>query len=136
MIKKTETILEKEATSSKKMLEQFVIKLMNSNITFHVLHLKTRDEHLHTILNELYDEFPDRIDELVEYYQGASEALLDLVITTPDTLDTKDETIEYLRQLCKDAQELCDIMEYNEVTCVLTKLKQFISKSKYKLIFL
>ena len=136
MLKKPIEIVQEEDKSSKQLLEDLIIKLLNSNVTFHVLHLKTRDGHLHGILNELYDEFPDRIDELAEYYQGASEKLLDLIITTPDVLETKEEVIDYLRNLCSEIDALCMVVEYNDVKSVLTKLKQFINKSKYKLIFL
>jgi hypothetical protein len=48
----------------------FLVTLLNSATTAHILHLQTGSYAQHKALNTLYSELPDLADDLIEAYQG------------------------------------------------------------------
>jgi DNA-binding ferritin-like protein len=116
-----------------------VSELMNAATAIHKLHLKVTGAGsyaAHKALNELYDALPDHADDLAEGYQGASEKLLVYKETSPRTLNTVAEAIDYLREMVEMVTGLQAKMPYSEIVNDLDTIKSTINSGKYKLIFL
>lgn len=114
-------------------------ELMNARTAIHKLHLKITGPGSyagHKALNELYDALPGHADDLVEQYQGAAETLLTLPDSCPRTLNTKDEGIQYLRDLKIMVTSLQSKMPYSEIVNDLDLVKSTLNSIKYKLMFL
>lgn len=114
-------------------------ELMNAATSLHKLHLKITGEGsfaAHKALNEIYDSLPDHADTIIEEYQGASETLLSYTETSPKTLNSVKEAINYLNSVKEQIDSLQKIMPYSEIVNQLDNIKSSINSAKYKLIFL
>jgi DNA-binding ferritin-like protein len=116
-----------------------VSELMNAATSFHKLHLKvtgTGSYAAHKALNKLYDALPGHADNLAEGYQGAAEKLLSYAEVSPRKLDTVEDGLSYLRDMCQMVDALQAKMPYSEIVNGLDALKDSINSAKYKLLFL
>lgn len=116
-----------------------VTELLNAAISFHKLHLKVTglgSYASHKALNSLYDSLPDAGDQLAEQFQGAKEELLKYTVKAPRELNTKEEGIQYIREIKEMASNLQTKIPYSEIVNDLDTLKSTLNSIKYKLLFL
>jgi DNA-binding ferritin-like protein len=126
-------------TSVQTLTSNFANELMNARTSIHKLHLKITGEGSfasHLALNELYDALPDHADALVEQYQGAEEVLLTIPDSCPRTLNSKEEGIQYIRDIKQMATELQGKMPHTEIVNDIDTIKSTLNSIKYKLLFL
>ena len=126
-------------TSATTLTCELANELMNARTAIHKLHLKITGNGsyaAHKALNELYDALPGHADDLVEQYQGAAETLITLPDSCPKTLNTKDEGVQYLRDLKIMVTNLQSKMPYSEIVNDLDLVKSTLNLIKYKLMFL
>ena len=117
----------------------YVHELMNATTSIHKLHLKVTGEGSfaqHKALGELYEALPNLIDNIAEGYQGACEMLLSYPDTEPMRLDSVEEALEYIRELCYATSELQEVMPHTEIVNQLDMVKDAFNSAKYKLLFL
>lgn len=128
-----------QVNSAEASMCNLVSELMNARTSFHKLHLKVTGSGSfasHLALNELYDALPGHADNLVEQYQGATERLCSLPDSTPRTLNTKEEGIQYIREIKDMVTNVQGTCEYTEIINDLDTIKSCLNSIKYKLIFL
>ncbi len=116
-----------------------VSELMNAATSFHKLHLKVKDLGSfasHKALNELYDALPGLADNLAEGFQGAAEKLLTYEDNPPRSLNSVQEGLSYIREICQMVTSLQGIMPYSEIVNDLDLVKSTLNSTKYKLLFL
>ncbi len=116
-----------------------VSELMNAATSIHKLHLKVTGAGsfaAHKALNELYDALPGHADDLAEGYQGASEKLLSYTESSPKVLNSVDDALKYIREMCDMVSELQAKMPYSEIVNDLDLVKSSMNSTKYKLLFL
>jgi hypothetical protein len=87
-------------------------------------------------LNEIYDSLPDHSDTIAEESQGAFEKLLTYKDSTPRVLNTKEEAIQYAKELKTMITDLQKIIPFSEIVNVLDNTKSDLNKLIYKLMFL
>jgi len=117
----------------------YVHELMNATTSIHKLHLKVTGEGSfaqHKALGELYEALPELVDGIAEGYQGACEMLLSYPDTEPMRLDSVEEALEYIRELCYATSELQEVMPHTEIVNQLDMVKDAFNSAKYKLLFL
>jgi len=116
-----------------------VSELMNASTSFHKLHLKVTGVGsfaAHKALNDLYDALVDHADNLAEGYQGATEKLLTYSESSPKTLNSVDEGLNYIREIINMVTGLQSKMPYSEIVNELDTVKSSLNSAKYKLKFL
>ena len=116
-----------------------VSELMNAGTSFHKLHLKVTGVGsfaAHKALNDLYDALVDHADNLAEGYQGAAEKLLTYSESSPKTLNSVDEGLNYIREIINMVTGLQSKMPYSEIVNELDTVKSSLNSAKYKLKFL
>ena len=116
-----------------------VEELLNSATSFHKLHLKVTgigSFAQHKSLNEIYDSLPDHGDTIAEEFQGAKEEILQYSGKAPRVLNSKEDAIQYTRDLKQMVIELQSKMPYSEIVNQLDNVKSSLNSLKYKLIFL
>ena len=116
-----------------------VSELMNAATSFHKLHLKVTGLGSfagHKALNELYDALPGHADALAEGFQGAAEKLLNYEDSAPRVLNSVEESLSYMRELCQQVCSLQAVMPYSEIVNDLDIIKSTMNSVKYKLLFL
>lgn len=116
-----------------------VSELMNAATSIHKLHLKVTGAGsyaAHKALNELYDALPGHADDLAEGYQGATEKLLSYTESSPRVLNSVDDALKYIREICDMVCDLQDKMPYSELINDLDTIKSTLNSTKYKLLFL
>lgn len=126
-------------TSVDTLVCDLVNELMNATTSFHKLHLKmvgVGSYAAHKSLNELYDALPGHADDLVEQYQGACEMILSMPDCCPRTLNSKEEAIQYMRDLKVMTTNLQSKMPHSEISNELDNVKSTLNSIKYKLMFL
>lgn len=74
-------------------MEELVSRVFATRNALHLEHWATRSYAAHVALGELYDGIIDKIDDVVEMYQGAVEMLGDVKTGT-----TSGELIDHLRE--------------------------------------
>lgn len=120
-------------------ISECVTELMNAATSFHKLHLKITGPGSyasHKALNKIYDSLPDHADSLAEESQGAFEKLLTYKDTAPRILNTKEEGIQYARDLKTMITDLQKVMPFSEIVNLLDNIKSALNTLKYKLTFL
>lgn len=116
-----------------------VTELLNAAVSFHKLHLKVTglgSYASHKALNSLYDSLPEAGDQLAEQFQGAKEELLKYTVKAPRELNTKEEGIQYIREIKEMASNLQSKLPYSEIINDLDALKSTLNSIKYRLLFL
>lgn len=116
-----------------------VSELLNAQVSFHKLHLKVNGPGSfasHKALNELYDDLPGHADQLAENYQGASEKLLSYSESSPRSLSSVQDGLEYIRDIYKMVNSLQKELPYSEIVNDLDNVKSTLNSVKYKLLFL
>lgn len=131
--------IQKPTNSLESSVSVCVSELMNAATSFHKLHLKVTGEGsfaAHKALNEIYDALPGHADDLAEGFQGASESLLSYTDSAPRSLNSVEEAVAYLNDLCGMITDLQGVMPYSEIVNDLDTVKSSINSTKYKLLFL
>jgi DNA-binding ferritin-like protein len=116
-----------------------VSELMNASTSFHKLHLKVTGVGsfaAHKTLNDLYDALVDHADNLAEGYQGATEKLLTYSESSPKTLNSVEEGLNYIREIVDMVTGLQSKIPYSEIVNELDTVKSSLNSAKYKLKFL
>jgi DNA-binding ferritin-like protein len=125
--------------NSDKAVESYVNELMNSRTSFHKLHLKVTGPGsyaAHKALDEFYNGIVDHIDNIVEQYQGATERLLDIPDSVPTKLNSVQDALLYLKDLCSKTTYLQSQITMSEIVNQLDEVKSLIDSTIYKLKFL
>jgi DNA-binding ferritin-like protein len=128
-----------KSSSVDTMVASCVSELMNAATSIHKLHLKITGAGsyaAHKALNELYDALPGHADDLAEGYQGASEKLLSYSESSPTVLNSVDDAVKYIREICDTVCTLQAKMPYSEIVNDLDTVKSTLNSAKYKLLFL
>lgn len=138
---KVEKETKKEDTQESLCMEvaECVTELLNAAVSFHKLHLKVTglgSYASHKALNSLYDSLPEAGDQLAEQFQGAKEELLKYTVKAPRELNTKEEGIQYIREIKEMASNLQSKLPYSEIINDLDALKSTLNSIKYRLLFL
>lgn len=116
-----------------------VEELLNSATSFHKLHLKVTGMGSfaqHKALNKIYDSLPDHGDTIAEEFQGAKEEILKYPGKSPRILSSKEDAIQYVRDLKQMISDLQSKMPYSEIVNQLDNVKSSLNSLKYKLLFL
>lgn len=74
------------------MIEQLVSRVFATRNALHLKHWATTSYAAHVALGDLYDEIVDKVDEIVEMYQGAIDIIGDVKPAT-----VKDDILAHLR---------------------------------------
>lgn len=93
-------------------------------------HLKTDKYSKHMALDEFYKEMPEKVDALVEAYQGVIGKVDDYV----NILDSKEmgtiEFLEELRGICKSGY---DLLDEDELKSAMDNVVEQIDSTLYKI---
>ena len=138
---KVEKETKKEDTQESLCMEvaECVTELLNAAVSFHKLHLKVTglgSYASHKALFKIYDSLPELGDQLAEQFQGAKEELLKYTVKAPRELNTKEEGIQYIREIKEMASNLQSKLPYSEIINDLDALKSTLNSIKYRLLFL
>ena len=129
-------ITPKTETKTEMSMDNFISYLMVCRNVLHAMHLKSHIESEHEALGELYEAFPDLIDNLSEAYQGYYGTLLNLSFETGNEylnmkpLEFVSETLKHIEN-CKTKYS-SNSMILNEIDNIV----KVVSSTKYKLRFL
>lgn len=127
------------AMTADSQMAEVINELMNGRTSLHKLHLKLKGVGSfagHLALNEAYDAFPGHADHLAEQYQGATEKLMTLPDSTPETLNTVEDGLRLLREMTECVNKAQLLVPYSEINSDLDLVKTTINAAKYKLLFL
>ena len=105
--------------------------LQQSVVTTWRKHLKTSKYSNHIALDEFYKEMPEKVDKLIEDWQGHFEQKVE---DYKNVIEPGDDPIEYLKQLhdyVKDGYSLMD--DESELESDLDDITSFIDSILYKL---
>lgn len=128
----------KEATNTTLNTEvaNLVSELMNAATSFHKLHLKIGNFAAHKCLNDIYTSLPDSADSLAEEFQGASQELLNYSEVLPKILNTKENGLQYAKDLKTKVTNIQSKLPYSEIINTLDNTKSDLNSLLYKLKFL
>lgn len=128
----------KEATNTTLNTEvaNLVSELMNAATSFHKLHLKIGNFAAHKCLNDIYTSLPDSADSLAEEFQGASQELLNYSEVLPKILNTKEDGLQYAKDLKTKVTNIQSKLPYSEIINILDNTKSDLNSLLYKLKFL
>lgn len=108
--------------------EEFFGKLFQSRDIIHLAHLKTKSYSSHKALNHYYDELLDKIDNLIECYQGLY-GLINISIPSSSVEDP----IKHLESLHKYINETKSIFQDSAILNQIDEIKSLIQSTLYKL---
>lgn len=107
---------------------EFFGMLFQSRDTSHLIHLATSSHREHVILNEYYDEIIDKIDELIESYQGLY-GKVEIII--PPSKNT--DTIPYFQSLYNYITENKKLFDNIVIQNLIDEITTLITTTLYKL---
>jgi len=115
---------------------ELLITLLHSATIAHVLHLQSRSYSEHKALEKLYVDLPDKVDAVIEAWQGRHQELIEYPTQTiaVQTDETALEFVEYLKELL--ANERDSLGEESEIQNLVDDIAQLIDSTIYKLTFL
>lgn len=115
----------------------FVICLLNSVTTAHILHLSSRSYSQHKALETFYTEIGDHVDDFVEAFQG-KYGLLTKYPATAELMPNADPVVylEYLKVEVSTLRRANDFPVDSELQNITDEIMQLIDSTLYKLRFL
>jgi hypothetical protein len=125
-----------EATQDDPVMD-FIMCLLNSVTTAHILHLKTTSFSEHMALGTYYSEVGDLVDSFIEAFQGK----YGLVTKYPVTAELKPNTepVTYMEYLTKEVETLrrqAKFPQDSELQNEVDNIANLINSTRYKLRFL
>jgi len=113
------------------MVEEFVARMFMLRDAAHTAHWATKSYAEHVALGELYDEIPDRVDAIIEVYQGFY-GLIGAVKPMPFT---RDNVMKQIQEQAKWLEANCDKIYRDNDTLenLLQDLKALLARTYYKL---
>jgi Family of unknown function (DUF5856) len=114
-------------------VQEFVLSLLNSVTSAHILHLQSRSYSEHKALETYYTEIGDLVDEYVEAYQGKYgiiEGYDTRFWTAPPALEYMILLSEYVANARKE------LAQDSELQNITDEIAQLIDSTIYKLRFL
>ena len=115
----------------------YVICLLNSVTTAHILHLSSRSYSQHKALETFYTEIGDHVDDFVEAFQG-KYGLLTKYPTNADLMPDADPIVylEYLKVEVSTLRKGNGFPDDSELQNITDEIMQLIDSTLYKLRFL
>ena len=115
----------------------FVICLLNSVTTAHILHLSSRSYSQHKALETFYTEIGDHVDDFVEAFQGIY-GLLTKYPATADLFAEQDPIVylQYLKTEVGTLRRADGFPKDTELQNITDEIEQLIDSTLYKLRFL
>tara|TARA_R110000868_G_scaffold28621_1_gene107136 strand:+ start:235 stop:642 length:408 start_codon:yes stop_codon:yes gene_type:complete len=115
----------------------FVICLLNSVTTAHILHLSSRSYSQHKALEAFYSEIGDHVDDFVEAFQGVY-GLLTKYPATADLFAEQDPIVylQYLKTEVGTLRRAEGFPKDTELQNITDEIEQLIDSTLYKLRFL
>lgn len=93
-------------------------------------HLKTSKHNVHVILNDFYEDMPEKVDTLIEAWMSHNGKVEDY----KNVLEPKDmEPIAYLEQLRKFTKDGRSLMKESELESMVDDILGLIDSTLYKL---
>jgi len=115
----------------------YVICLLNSVTTAHILHLSNRSYSQHKALETFYTEIGDHVDDFVEAFQGKYGLLTKYPVTA--ALFPEQDPVTYLTYLSDEVAMLRKANGFpqdSELQNITDEIVQLIDSTLYKLKFL
>ena len=115
----------------------YVICLLNSVTTAHILHLSSRSYSQHKALETFYTEIGDHVDDFVEAFQG-KYGLLTKYPTNADLMPDADPIVylEYLKVEVSTLRKENGFPDDSELQNITDEIMLLIDSTLYKLRFL
>lgn len=76
MAKTIFSIHESQIVSPSVTIGEFFLKLLHAATNGHILHLQSKSYSEHKALQKYYEELPDLVDNIIEQWQGAYQAIV------------------------------------------------------------
>lgn len=114
-------------------VQEFVLSLLNSVTSAHILHLQSRSYSEHKALETYYTEIGDLVDDYVEAYQGKYgiiEGYDTSIWTTPPALEYMILLNDYVANARKE------LPQDSELQNITDEIAQLLDSTIYKLRFL
>lgn len=116
-------------------MNTFISLLLASRNQAHIFHWQTQSFSVHKSLNEYYDNIIERIDELVEGYQGKYGILKNFM--TPANIiesENKNNVVDYFESLVKLVEEeRANIVQDTFIQNQIDEIVQLLYTTIYKL---
>jgi hypothetical protein len=121
--------------NTNKVAAEFFYVLLMAAPHAHMLHLQTRSVAEHLALNELYTELPERVDTLIESYQGKYGLVMDYPANA--TMPTMASPVAMVVALNKYIDEKrADVSDDSEHQNAIDEIVTLINQTAYKLKYL
>lgn len=111
-------------------IEEYFGTLQQSVLDTWREHLKTSKHNIHVILNDFYEDMPEKVDALIEAWMSHNGKVEDY----KNTLEPKDmDPIAYLEQLRTFTKEGRELMKESELESLVDDILSLIDSTLYKL---
>lgn len=111
-------------------IEEYFGTLQQSVLDTWREHLKTSKHNIHVILNDFYEDMPEKVDALIEAWMSHNGKVEDY----KNTLEPKDmNPIAYLEQLRTFTKEGRELMKESELESLVDDILSLIDSTLYKL---
>lgn len=111
-------------------IEEYFGTLQQSVLDAWREHLKTSKHNIHVILNDFYEDMPEKVDALIEAWMSHNGKVEDY----KNTLEPKDmDPIAYLEQLRTFTKEGRKLMKESELESLVDDILSLIDSTLYKL---
>lgn len=111
-------------------IEEYFGTLQQSVLDTWREHLKTSKHNIHVILNDFYEDMPEKVDALIEAWMSHNGKVEDY----KNTLEPKDmDPIAYLEQLRTFTKEGRELMKETELESLVDDILSLIDSTLYKL---
>jgi hypothetical protein len=111
-------------------IEEYFGTLQQSVLDTWREHLKTSKHNVHVILNDFYEDMPEKVDALIEAWMSHNGKVEDY----KNVLEPKDmEPIAYLEQLRTFTKEGRELMKESELESLVDDILSLIDSTLYKL---
>lgn len=113
------------------MITEFVGRMFALRDAAHTAHWATKSYAEHVALGDLYDELPDRVDAIVEVYQG----YFGLIGTVKPVPFTRDGIMKQIQDQAKWLEANCEEIyrDNDALENLLQDLKALLARTYYKL---
>ena len=115
---------------------ELLITLLHSATIAHVLHLQSRSYSEHKALEKLYLGLPDKVDAVIEAYQGRYGELVEYPDQVVELSEYKDslEFVMFLKILLEEDRYV--LGDASEIQNLVDGIAELIDSTIYKLTFL
>jgi hypothetical protein len=126
-------MLQPTKTNKATTVADFVSCLLFSRTQAHIFHLQTSSYAKHIALNEYYDEIVDKVDELVESYQGCNPNITGY--SNNYTITNREGAVEsYFENLCMFVKDNRAVFgDESDLQNIIDEIIALIKSTLYKL---